>query len=383
MENNKEGNAMKKQCVLAINPGSTSTKIAIFQDRERVLGENIFHSTGALSAFNKITDQQVLRKAVILNFLKENAFDVKSLSAVVGRGGMLTPMESGTYVVDPLMVAHLRNHPIEHASNLGAILAWEIAESSGRKAYIVDPIVVDEMDEVAKVTGLPEIRRLSIFHALNQKAAAREAAKILGKSYGSSRLIVVHLGGGISVGAHRRGRVVDVNNALNGDGPMGPERAGSLPAWQLVEMALSGEYDRAALKQRITGRGGLMAHLGTNDVREVKTAIEQENKASTLIYHAMAYQVAKEIGAMAAVLEGKVDAVVFTGGIAYDREFLNLVKRRIVFIAPTIDLPGEDEMASLAEGVLRVLNGEESEKRWRPGTPSDAVPQKRCVPVDC
>ncbi|MBU0755903.1 MAG: butyrate kinase [Planctomycetes bacterium] len=373
---------MKAHIVLAINPGSTSTKIAVFRGEERVLSENIFHGAEALSAFGRITDQHGFRKTVILDLLKEKAFDLRSLSAVVGRGGMLTPMDSGTYIVDEGMVAYLKDNPVEHASNLGAILAKEIADSSGRKAYIVDPIVVDEMEEAARITGIPEIRRLSIFHALNQKAAAREAARVLKKDYNETRLIVVHLGGGISVGAHRNGRVIDVNNALNGEGPMGPERAGSVPAWQLAEMVLSGRYGGAALRKMITGRGGLMAYLGTNDMREVKAGIKNGDASCKRVYLAMAYQVAKETGSMAAVLDGEVDAIVFTGGIAYDGDFLDLVKQKICFIAPTINLPGEDEMASLVKGVHRVLNGEEEEKRWKPSKPSDPYRRKSGAPAD-
>jgi len=369
---------MKEDFVLAINPGSTSTKVAVFCGDEKVLSDNIFHSAEDLSTFTKITDQHEFRKAVILGFLKENNFDINSLSAVVGRGGMLTPMESGTYEVNDEMVAYLKSNQIEHASNLGAILSWEIAGSSGLSAYIVDPIVVDEMEDVARVTGIPKIKRLSIFHALNQKAAAREAARILNKSYFKTRLIVVHLGGGISVGAHRDGRVVDVNNALNGEGPMGPERAGSVPAWQLIEKVLSGECDKSTLKKMITGKGGVMAHLGVNDIKKVKDGIENENEECLLIYQAMAYQVAKEIGSMAAALQGEVDAIVFTGGIAFDNEFLDLVKRRIKFIAKTIDLPGEDEMASLAKGVLRVLNGEENKKIWKPNSRPNPALHEKC-----
>lgn len=351
--------------ILVLNPGSTSTKIAVFRGEEKLLNENIFHSTEKLKPFKRIADQLGFRLNVILAFLNEHRLDPDHFTAVAGRGGMLRPMASGTYRVTEGMVDFLMNHPVEHASNLGAILAYEIGEPVGRSAYIVDPIVVDEMEEVARVTGFPEIPRCSIFHALNQKAAAREAARRLEKEYDELRLIVAHLGGGISVGAHRQGRVVDVNNALNGEGPMGPERAGTLPAWQLVELALSSGMSKEELKQRITGQGGLTALLGTHDIRKVKLGMEAGEERCALVYAAMAYQVAKEIGAMAAVLEGRIDAVVFTGGMAHDEDFLRIIEQRVSFLAPIITLPGEDEMTALAQGVLRVLRGEEREKIWK------------------
>jgi butyrate kinase len=356
---------MTDPLILAVNPGSTSTKIAVYAGEKKRLGRNIFHTAKELSPFKKVADQHAFRKKVILDFLEQNSIDIMKLSAVVGRGGMLTPMESGTYLVTKEMVEYLKTNPIEHASNLGAILASEIAGQIGKRAYIVDPIVVDEMDDVARVTGMPEIERQSIFHALNQKAAAREGAKVLEKSYEESNLIVVHLGGGISVGAHRKGRVIDVNNALNGDGPMGPERAGSIPTWSLIELVDSRKYDRSTLKKMVTGKGGLVAHLDTNDVRVVKERIENGDRRSERVYHAMAYQVAKEVGAMAAALAGNIDAVVFTGGIAHDKEFVGLIRSRISFLAPIIHLPGEDEMFSLAKGALRILSGEETEKIWQ------------------
>jgi len=279
---------------------------------------------------------------------------------------MLAPMASGTYTVTDEMVEFLRENPTEHASNLGAILAWEVASIVGCRSFVVDPIVVDELDDVARVTGIPEIHRRSIFHALNHKAVAREAARKLGRPYEDTRLVVAHLGGGISVAAHRCGRVVDVNNALNGDGPMGPERAGSLPAWQLIELTLSGTYDREKLRAMVTGRGGLVAHLETNDVREARRRALEGDSEADLVYRAMAYQTAKEIGAMAVVLEGKIDAIVLTGGIAHDQSFIDLITQRVSFLAQVIVFPGEDEMASLANGALRVLKSEETEKTWRP-----------------
>jgi len=356
---------MTNTYVLAINPGSTSTKIAIFKGEEKVLGQNISHSAEELAPFPRIIDQHRFREKVILEFLKKNAFDVRQLAAVVGRGGLLGPMASGTYRVNDDMIEFLRTNKTEHASNLGALLASDIAREIGVEAYIVDPVTVDEMTELARVTGRPEIPRISIFHALNQKAAARLAARQLGKPYDACRLIVAHLGGGISVGAHIDGKVVDVNNALHGDGPFAPERAGSLPSWSLIELATSGRYDLAALKKMITGQGGIVAHLQVNDMRKVEEMVKAGDAKATLVFEAMAYNVAKEIGGLAAVMEGRIDAVVLTGGIAYDTLFVELVRRRVGFLGKLIVLPGEDEMAALAQGGLRVLRGEEKPKHWK------------------
>jgi butyrate kinase len=356
---------MANKYVLAINPGSTSTKIAIFRDEEKVLGQNISHPAEELAPFPKIIDQHHFRQKVILGFLQDHAFDIKQLAAVVGRGGLLGPMASGTYRVNEAMTEYLRQTRTEHASNLGALLASDIAKPVGIDAFIVDPVTVDELIPLARITGLPELPRISIFHALNQKAAAREAAKKLGQPYENSRLIVAHLGGGISVGAHLDGKVVDVNNALNGDGPFAPERAGSLPSWSLVELALSGRYDLPTLKKMITGKGGIVAHLKVNDMRKVEDMVKAGDPDATLVFEAMAYNVAKEIGALAAVLEGKIDAIVLTGGIAFDQLFVELIRRRVEFLAKLIILPGEDEMTALAQGALRVLRGEEEPKQWK------------------
>jgi butyrate kinase len=356
---------MANKYILAINPGSTSTKIAIFLGDEKILSQNISHTAEELAPFPKIIDQHHFREKVILDFLKQNAFDVGLLAAVVGRGGLLGPMASGTYLVNDEMTEYLKHTQTEHASNLGALLASDIAKTIGVKAFIADPVTVDEMADVARITGLPEIPRISIFHALNQKAAARQAAKNLGKPYEKSRLIVAHLGGGISVGAHVDGKVVDVNNALNGDGPFAPERAGSLPSWSLIELATSGKHDRATLKKMITGKGGIVAHLKVNDMRKVEEMVKAGDRKAQVVFEAMAYNVAKEIGSLAAVLEGKIDAIVLTGGIAYDQIFIELIRRRVEFLAPLIILPGEDEMTALAQGALRVFLGEEKAKHWK------------------
>lgn len=354
----------KNNYILAINPGSTSTKIAIFLGEEKILGQNISHTAEELAPFAKIIDQHHFREKVILGFLKQHDFDVKQLAAVVGRGGLLGPMASGTYLVDDEMIEFLKKNKTEHASNLGAPLARDIARTVGVNAFIADPVTVDELNPLARITGLPEIPRISIFHALNQKAAAREAAGILKKKYEECNLIVTHLGGGISVGAHKRGRVVDVNNALNGDGPIAPERAGSIPAWSLIELAMSGKYDLASLRRLITGSGGVVAYTKTNDMRRVEEMIQKGDRKAELIFRAMIYTVAKEIGSLAPVLDGPIDAIVITGGIAHDNDFVEQIKKMVEFLAPVIVLPGEDEMAALAKGALRVIRGEEKAKTW-------------------
>jgi butyrate kinase len=356
---------LMKKHILAINPGSTSTKVALFEREKKIKDKIVSHDLTDLVPFEKIIDQQEFRTKVVLDFLSESRFNISDLDAVVGRGGLLTPMESGTYLVTKKMIDYLSNTMLEHASNLGAIIAYKIARKSKSKAYIVDPVVVDEMDDIARITGIPEIKRISIFHALNQKAAARRAAHLIGKNYQNCQLIVAHLGGGISVGAHSHGRVIDVNNGLNGDGPFTPERAGTIPTWSLIELATSYKYTLGQLKKMVTGRGGLVAHLNTNDLRNVIEMVKKKDQKALLVYQAMAYTISKEIASLSAVLKGKIDAIVLTGGLAYNTEFINLIKDRVDFLAPVILLPGEDEMTSLALGVLRVLNGEEKEKIWK------------------
>jgi len=352
--------------LLIINPGSTSTKIAIFDNEKPVLEETLRHSNEELAPFGTIIEQYEFRKNVILDTLNANGINITKLSAVVGRGGLLKPLESGTYRVNSKMLDDLRHRPMgHHASNLGAIIAHEIASQLGIPAFIVDPVVVDEMDEIARISGMPEIERISLLHALNQKAVGRRAAADLNRKYEDLNLIIAHLGGGISVGAHRKGRVVDVNNALDGEGPFSPERAGGLPIDGLIKLCYSGKYTLDEIKKKITGKGGLVAYLGTNDGREVVRMIEEGNKKAELVYKAMAYQVVKEIGACAAVLEGKVDAVCLTGGLAYDKHLTGWIKERVEFIGDVRIYPGEDEMIALAEGGLRVLREEEDAREYK------------------
>lgn len=351
--------------LLIINPGSTSTKIAIFDNEKPVLEQTLRHSNEELAPYATIFEQYEFRKNVILDTLNSNGININKLNAVVGRGGLLKPMGGGTYEVNSKMIEDLKYKPMgQHASNLGAIIANEIAAQLGIPAFIVDPVVVDEMDEIARISGMPEIERLSLFHALNQKAVGRRAAAELNSKYEDLNLIIAHMGGGISVGAHRKGRVVDVHNALDGEGPFSPERSGGLPIGSLIKLCYSGNYTIDEIKKKITGKGGLVAYLGTNDGREVVKMIETGDKKAELVYKAMAYQVAKEIGACAAVLEGKVDAICLTGGLAYDKHLTGWIKERVEFIGEVKIYPGEDEMVALAEGGLRVLRKEESAKEY-------------------
>lgn len=351
--------------ILVINPGSTSTKIAVFQNANCIMEETLRHSTEELLEFETIYDQFAFRKDVILKSLDSHDIALETIDAVVGRGGLLKPVQGGTYSVSDKMIEDLKVGILgQHASNLGGVLARNISDPIQKPAFIVDPVVVDEMDDIARITGIPEIRRTSIFHALNQKAVGRAIAKELSKNYEDLNLIVAHLGGGISVGAHKHGRIVDVNNALDGDGPFTPERAGEVPSGKLLKMHVYGGYSFEDISKKLVGKGGLVAHLGTNDAREVNKMIDSGNKDAELIYKAMAYQVAKEIGSCAAVLKGHVDAIILTGGIAYDSRFIDWITERVSFISKVIVYPGENEMSALAEGALRVLTGEEAAKEY-------------------
>jgi len=346
--------------ILAINPGSTSTKIAIFDNEKEVFETTLRHSNDEIAKYEKVSDQYDFRKDVILKALSENGINLTKLSAVVGRGGLLKPIKGGTYAVNQDMIEYLKEAPRgEHASNLGGMIAHEIANQLNIPAFIVDPVVVDELNPVARVSGMPEIERISIFHALNQKAVARRYAKEHNVPYDQVNLIVAHLGGGISVGAHEKGRVVEVNNALDGEGPFSPERTGGLPVGDLAKMCFSGKYTHAEIKKMITGKGGLVAYLGTNDGRDVVKMIEEGNEHAKLVFEAMAYQVAKDIGSCATVLKGKVDAIILTGGLAYGTVLTGWIKSRVEFISEVIIYPGEDEMIALAQGGLRILRKEE------------------------
>ncbi len=345
---------------LIINPGSTSTKIGVFEDETLLFEETLRHSTEEISQYASIVDQKDFRKNIIIDLLKEKDFDIKSLNVVVGRGGMLKPIPGGTYAVSDDLLEDLKiGKQGQHASNLGGILAREIGDSIGVPSYIVDPVVVDELMPEARVSGVPELPRTSVFHALNQKAVAKRYAKEVGKNYEDLNLIVVHMGGGVSVGAHKNGKVVDVFNALDGDGAFSPERAGAVPTGALVKMCFSGKYTEKEVYSKLVGKGGFNAYLGTNDMREVMKMATEGNKDAELYRSAFLLQVAKDIGSMACVLEGKVDQIIITGGIAYNEYITDELKKKAGFIAPVTVYPGEDELLALTQGALRVLNGEE------------------------
>lgn len=352
--------------ILVINPGSTSTKIALFDDENKLWQETVRHNVSELQKFESVTDQYDFRKNTILKLLKDKGLGISSIDAFVGRGGLLKPMEGGTYKVNEKMIEDLKFRPMgEHASNLGAIIAYELAkESGGKPAFIVDPVVVDEMVEIARPTGWPEFKRKSIFHALNQRAVARKWAKDRGKKYSDVNVIVAHMGGGISIGAHYKGRVIDVNNALDGEGPMSPERSGTLPVYSLALLCFEGKYDRQTMLKKIKGKGGWVAHLGTSNAIEIEKFVESGDKKAQLIVGATAYQVAKWIGHMAVTLKGQVDAIILTGGLAYFKWFVDRIMERVDWIAPVFIYPGEIEMEALALGALRVLRGEEEAKEY-------------------
>ena len=346
--------------ILTINPGSTSTKIAVFDDAKQLFVKNIKHSSEDLAQFKKITDQYDYRKKIIMRELKDTGIDISKIRIIVGRGGAVKPIKSGIYTVNQALREDLKKGVQgQHASNLGGLIADDIAKSLiDAKAYIADPVVVDELEPLARISGHPIIERISIFHALNQKAIARSHDKSISKKYEELNLIVAHLGGGISVGAHKKGNVIDVNQALDGDGPFSPERSGSLPVGELARICFSGKYTYDDVKKMITGNGGYVAYLGTNDAYEVEKRAEAGDEKAAFIQNAMAYQVAKEIGAMSTVLKGEVDAILLTGGIAYSKPFVEAVKERVSHLAEVFVYPGEDEMRALAMNGLMVLEGE-------------------------
>lgn len=351
--------------ILVLNPGSTSTKIGVFDNERSIFEKTLRHDIDKINQYSTIIDQYEFRKQTILETLDEEGINISKLNAVCGRGGLLRPIEGGTYTVNNQMLEDLKKgFAGQHASNLGGIIAYEIASGLNIPAYIVDPVVVDEMEEIAKVSGIPSIKRRSIFHALNQKAVARRVASEFNKKYEEMNLVVTHMGGGITIGVHKQGRVIDVNNGLHGDGPFSPERAGTVPAGDLVSMCYSGDFFREEMMKKLVGQGGLVGYLGTNDAVEVEKMIEAGDEKAALIYAAMAYQIAKEIGCASAVLKGKVDAIVLTGGLAYSKKFIQDISSYIDWIADVLVIPGENELQALAEGALRVLKNEEKAKSY-------------------
>lgn len=352
--------------ILTINPGSTSTKIAVYQNANPLFVKNIVHPADLIAQFQNIADQYQFRRDTIYKELEEADIQMEKISAVVGRGGMLKPIASGVYKVNQAMKDDLIYRPVkEHASNLGALIADEIASRlPDAKAYIADPVVVDEFDDIARYSGHPEFKRVSIFHALNQKAIARQHAQSIMKPYDELNLIVVHMGGGISVGAHQKGRVIDVNQALDGEGPFSPERSGTLPAGDLVRLCFSGKYSEKEILKMITGQGGLVAFIGTNNAYEAEQRAGAGDAQAKKVLEAMAYQVAKMIGTMVPVLKGTVDAILLTGGIAHSKWFTNMIIERVYRFAPVYIYPGEDEMRALAFNGLLVLKGELQPKEY-------------------
>ena len=357
--------------VLAINPGSTSTKVAVYEDENPKFVHTLRHQVGELGQFSHIADQFEFRRDAVLGLLTGQRVAVDTLEAVVGRGGILRSVTSGTFRVNETMLYEMK-HPAgrEHASNLGPIIAHDIAHRAGVPALVVDPVSVDEFDPLARISGLPEIERHSMSHALNLKATARRVAQDLKRRYDDLNLVGVHLGGGITVSAHCRGRMIDVNQALDGTGPFSPERAGGLPVGDVVRMCYSvAPYEDVRLDydemfKKVAGRGGLVAHLGTNDCTEVERRIKAGDEHARLIYEAMAYQISKEIGLMSTVLKGDIDAIYLTGGLAYSDLLLRWIEERTAWIAPILVYPGEDEMLALVQGALRILEGQETAREY-------------------
>jgi len=351
---------MEKTYILAINPGSTSTKIAVYNGSSPKFIQTLRHSTEELVKYAMVTDQFSFRKEIIIEQLDNEEIDINSIKIVMGRGGLLKPVESGIIEVNQLMLEDLSSCKYgEHASNLGGMIAYDIVKDiEGARAFIANPVVVDEFDDKARFSGHPLMPRKSIFHALNQKAVARQHSKSILRRYEELNLIVVHLGGGITVGAHKKGRVVDVNQGLDGDGPFSPERSGTLPVGDLVRLCFSGKYTQKEIMKMIKGEGGIVAYLKTNNAQKVSQMAADGDEYAKLVYDAMAYQVAKEVGAMGSVLQHDIDGILITGGIAYDKYFTNQIISYVHRMAPVHIYPGEDEMEALAANGLRVLKGE-------------------------
>lgn len=349
--------------VLVINPGATSTKVAVFEEERELLKKSIIHTAQELEGFDRVIDQADFRQRAVLEAVAEGGFRLEDFDAVCGRGGLYRPIPSGTYAVSDRVMQDVEQAPYgEHPSNLGAYLARRIGDLVGIPAFFVDPVCVDEMTEVAHVSGFAEFRRLSQFHALNQKSVGRKAARRLGKSYEEARLIVCHLGGGVSVAAHDHGRVVDVFNVKD-EGAMGMDRGGGLPVNQLIDYCYAGR-SREEVKRTLGRRSGMLSYVGTTDFREICARVVSGDERFTAAYRALVYQLAKDIGAMAAVLHFEVDAIVYTGGMAYEQFFCDDITAYVGRLAPVLRFPGEEEMRALAEGALWVLHGEAQAERY-------------------
>ncbi|MGI6004924.1 MAG: butyrate kinase [Christensenellales bacterium] len=351
--------------ILVINPGSTSTKIAVYENESPVIEQSVQHSPEEFKGYASSLEQREIRFGHVIRTLEDNGIAPQELSAVVGRGGIIKPIESGTYYINEKMKLDLiDNSATVHASALGGLLAADLGECYGIPAYVVDPVVVDEMEQLAKLSGIPGIERRSIFHALNAKSVVRKCAQELGIKYEDGRFVVAHMGGGITVGAHRYGRVIDVNDGISGEGPFSPERCGAAPLAPVIEMCYGGKFTKDEMTAFLSKRGGMLAYLGTNDMRVVEKYIRNGDDYATLVMDSMAYQVSKEIGAMVAVLEGRLNAIILTGGLAYSHRFTASIKQRVDQIAQVITYPGENELAALAEGALRALRGQEPVKEY-------------------
>ncbi len=344
--------------VLAINPGSTSTKIAVYDDQDEVFTKTLRHDPQELEKFGGIIEQYEFRKSLVLEAMRENNVPQESLEAVVGRGGLVRSIQGGTIRINDKMLSDLKNPLIWgriHASNLGAFISKSIGDELNIPSFIVDPVTVDEFHDVARISGVPEIERKSLFHALNIRFTARKLAKLIGKEFAQCNMVAVHMGGGISVAAIEQGQVIDVNNALLGMGPFSPHRAGSLPIGDLVDLACSGKYTRQELQDKLTKNSGYMGYLGTDSDIEVEKKIEEGDDRYILIFNALVYQLAKEIGAYATVLHGKVDAIFLTGGLAYNHYMERAIRNYCSYIAPIYVFPGENEMEALSQGAVRIL----------------------------
>lgn len=347
---------MKK--ILAINPGSTSTKIAVYYDHDPVFTKSLSHSPEEIEQFSTVLDQFSWRDKMVRDVLAKAGYDTHDFDAVIGRGGIMSPVESGVYQVNDDLIYDLRHAKVQHASNLGALIARDIASDADVPAFIADPVVVDEMMPYARISGCPELPRESIFHALNQKAVARLFAQETHTAYENLNLIVCHLGGGITVSAHRKGKVIDTTNALDGCGPFSPERSGSLPPGPLVRLCFSGKYTEKELMKMVHGKGGLVAHLGTTSIPEILDRIDRGDLHAMLVLRAMCYTVAKEIGAMSTTMKGNVDAIILTGGMAHSKRITDFIAEHVSFLAPIYVYPGENELRALAENALAAINGE-------------------------
>lgn len=350
----------EKYNILVINPGSTSTKVSVYENDKNVFATSIKHSAKELEMFEDVWDQYEYRKDAIIGEIEKNGLHIEDFQVIACRGGNIKPIKGGIYEISPEMLDDMKSEKYgKHATNVGNLIAYDLGQKYNIKVITMDPPVTDELSDYARFSGIPQITRRSSFHALNQKATARKVADKIDKTYENINIIVVHMGGGISIGAHKKGKVIDVNNALDGDGPYSPERAGALPNSDLIKMCYCGKYSEGQMLKLMTGKGGLVAYLNTTDALEIESRIAKGDNYAKNVYMSMAYQVAKEIGSMAVVLDGAVDAIAFTGSLAFSKMLMNYIKAKVSFIAPIYEIPGENEMEALAAGALRYITDKE------------------------